>query len=108
MAPQRIFKIFLACSLLLINKVYGQQLIHRQDLKQRPPAIFLRDTSKKIMPGPTLSPNRNIPPAFYTQQFGFFCRKELQLEKAIKLPVRIRLGSLDYVNSLEHEGSKRK
>ena len=60
------------------------------------------------MPGPTMSANRNIPPSLYTQHFGFFCRKELQLEKAIKLPVRFRLGSLDYVNSLEHEGSKRK
>ena len=60
------------------------------------------------MPGPTLSANRSISPALYTQHFGFFCRKELQLEKAIKLPVRFRLGSLDYVNSLEHEGSKRK
>ena len=107
MAVQRIFKVFLACSLLLINKVYGQQIILRQDLKQRPPATLF-DTSKKIMPGPTLSPNRNISPSLYTQHFGFFCRKELQLEKAIKLPLRFRLGSLDYVNSLEHEGSKRK
>ena len=40
-------------------------------------------------------------PDYYTKHFGFFCRKELQLEKITAVPFRFRLGSLDYVNRLE-------
>jgi hypothetical protein len=37
----------------------------------------------------------------YSQNLGFVCKKELQLEKATKIPFRFRLGSLDYCNKLE-------
>ena len=38
---------------------------------------------------------------YYTQGFGFFCKKELQFEKATKIPFRFRLGSLQYNDYLE-------
>lgn len=44
-----------------------------------------------------------ISPGFYSCQLGFFCKKELQLDKIITVPFRFRLGSLEYVNWLEQK-----
>jgi len=42
-------------------------------------------------------------PTIYTRDLGWFCKKELQLDKITPLPVRFRLGSLNYVNWMEQK-----
>jgi len=42
-----------------------------------------------------------VHPSSYYEQLGFFCRKEIQLQKVTTVPVKFRLGSYDYVNWLE-------
>jgi hypothetical protein len=44
---------------------------------------------------------KTIPASFYTSTLGFFCQKELQLEKVIKFPVKFRLGSVAYTDKME-------
>jgi hypothetical protein len=42
-----------------------------------------------------------INPGFYTQHFGFFCKKELQMGKITKVPFKFRLGSVQQCDWME-------
>jgi hypothetical protein len=49
----------------------------------------------------TVSPSMLISPTFYCDNFGFFCKQEIKIQKLIKFPFKFRLGSVQYVDYLE-------
>ena len=48
----------------------------------------------------TAFPNQ-LPGNFYAKQLPFFCNKELQVQKAIGIPIKFRVGSVEYCDKLE-------
>src|SRR5262245_35199407 len=42
-----------------------------------------------------------VPGNFYSKNIGFFCRQEIRLDNAIKIPFRFRLGSVNDCDWLE-------
>jgi hypothetical protein len=66
---------------------------------------LIAPTVKAISPGPFISFSpvsySLINPGFYTQHFGFFCKKELQMGKITKVPFKFRLGSVQQCDWME-------
>jgi hypothetical protein len=46
---------------------------------------------------------RVLPRNFYIQNAGYFCKKEVQMQKALSLPLFIRLGSKEEVDWMERK-----
>lgn len=57
--------------------------------------------TKTITDSSSITPFRLLPEDYYTKNLSFFCKKELQVEKITKIPLRFRLGSMEQVNFLE-------
>jgi hypothetical protein len=67
------------------------QLTERYFLSKPPNSVdSLKSLSLTLLPG-----------NYYSTHLGFFCKKELQVEKTTKIPLRIRLGNLEYTDQLE-------
>jgi len=49
---------------------------------------------------------KRIQSSYYFNSLGFFCQKELQIEKTLKFPLKLRLGSVAYTDQMEGKGKK--
>ncbi len=100
--------IFVAGSLFAQNKLqkltFSIGLYHAKPISQKLSlSNYQANFVKPVYPAiitqsiflPVISPN------YYTQNFGFFCKKELQWEKATKIPFKFRLGSVEQCDRME-------
>jgi hypothetical protein len=88
-------------SFITINKAYFVAQKKQNSSWVKPTAAIKTRTT-----GPVFSINQPISFSiinsnFYTQNFGFFCKKELQIEKVIKIPLKFRLGSVQQCDWME-------
>ena len=76
------------------NCCFGQQKI------TLPKKISLTRT---IFPAQPTKPIVLIRPDFVSARQGYICRQEWKFEKKTRIPLRLRLGSLEYVNKMERK-----
>ena len=68
-------------------------------LKKTTPLKNFGLTKTTISSTPALAPI--IAPNFYASQLGFFCKQEIKLDKAVKVPLRFRLGNVEDCDRME-------
>ena len=65
-------------------------------------AILKKQGSVNLFPFSKFAVSPAILPAnFSINEYGFFCKKELKFEAATKIPLKFRLGNVQYCDWLE-------
>jgi len=112
MKSQRVYQFLVVLLLILPGKNFSQQQMPliAQKIPHAPQSFPVLNSygthyfqSFKKIPGYNLNSDSIcvINSNFYANHLGFFCRGELLFEKMTYIPLRFRLGSLDYVNRME-------
>ena len=97
---QRVYSFLVVFLLMFCTKIMAQKTPLVKN-------VYLPLSAMQLAERDSLRSN-SIHPGFYNEQLGFFCKKEWQFEKATTIPLRLRLGSLDYTNYLEQKPNTRK
>lgn len=94
---------------LIQKKNFYQGLIQEKMVGRSKTNYFIESNlnGKPLLPLPGREEKQYLPlqqsvqADYHVATLGFMCKKEWQFEKATKIPVRVRLGSLQYCNMLE-------
>ncbi len=109
---QRRFIFIVVCLLMFYGTIFSQKIFSGKPLfasNSRPQPLFgFQLKSAQPKPFMVLTGFHNLgakpvpfSPSFYAEHLGVVCKQEWQFEKNTGVPLRLRLGSLEYVNYLE-------
>lgn len=99
----KLVSISILCLVLLLTKltVYSQQSTYTDTLRQS----TINETTLSFKPNWAFKTKKTNTPfnAFKANNLPFFCKIEHNIEKKSKIPLRFRIGDLNYVNMLENK-----
>ena len=96
----------------MVKKILSPFTLHLAAQSERtqyfqPQKAFYLGTLKRMnAPSKLPSIHLGFSPDFVVRNFSFICRNEYRFEQTTGIPLRVRLGSLDYVNGLEYPRGK--
>jgi len=114
MKSQRPYEFLVVLLLILPLTIFSQQQMPRIEqnsphkvifsenflMKKDSPTRSVRAQETSHLPAPLIG-LQLIEPVFTISSLPFFCKQEYKFEKTTSVPLRLRLGSLEYVNKLE-------
>ncbi|MFZ4769581.1 MAG: hypothetical protein ACOYLO_05325 [Ferruginibacter sp.] len=97
-------EILFFCMIFVVNAVFAQQ----NSIKTNPIKHFGTLYSYSPVPTGLINLNKIIVPAnFYVKNLGFFCKQELKFQAATQLPIKFRVGSVQYTDWMEGKNNTR-
>lgn len=91
-------KIFIFCMIFVANSGAAQQnKLQSPTVKGFTQTAFLASFPTRVQN----VQNSMVEPRFYVNNLGFFCKQELKFRDATGLPVKFRLGSVQYCDRME-------
>lgn len=88
---------------LTVKLLFPLVCIHAQNIadstKPKPVSPVPLYTNISLVKQPV--PPNQLPANFYAKQLPFFCGKELQVQKAVGIPIKFRLSTVEYCDQLE-------
>jgi hypothetical protein len=93
-------KILIFCMIFAVKTVSAQQISPKYSTGK---PFKSWASIKNFRPIDPVYPHFVVSPDFYVKNLSFFCRQEWRFETATKIPLKFRLGSVQYVDWLEQK-----